>query len=322
MFRRRTQLAAFLSIGVAAVGAATVAHATTGVGTGLPQPRVDVARSDGDPFVGRWAIGAIDRRAQITSGQLMIDYTDTERPFMLGSLAIYGYDEDGRQQLSSAITYPYTFADGVLSARVISQGTFERIGFLQLPVPRGADELNGRLTWRGGTYRVSFDRLPPTDLETPLPQARQIDAAPLRLANEGLGPDDAAFYGRWTFVPSRQDVGRTSSLFAPIVRVATAIGDDRFLADSGGLHLFEVESRTEPPRPGGLMTVHAPGSTRAEFLTDFRWEGPWRTAQVRAGSEEGPVVGRYVARVIGDRLVGTLNNGDLEIDVTFQRPQR
>lgn len=318
----RSTLAAFLGISLASVTVVPVASATTGVGTGLPQPRVDVAQSDGAPFVGRWAIGAIDRHARVNSGQLMIDYTDTEKPFLIGSLAIFGYDDDGRQQSTSLITYPFSYGNGTLSARVISQGTFARVGALRLPDPVRPDQLRGELTWRGGTWQVVFDKLPPSDLQTPLPQARQIDPAPLRLKHDGLGPRDADWYGRWTFVPNRDDAGRTAGLFAPVVRVASAIGDNAFVADSGGMHLFEVESRTEPPRPGGMVTVHAPGSTRAEFLTDFRWEGPWRTAIVRGGSDEGPEVGTYVARVSGDKLVGTLTNGDLSIELTFARPKQ
>jgi len=319
---RRTPIASIAVTCLAAAGLAAAAHATTGVGTGLPQPRVDVAHSDGDQFVGRYAIGEIDRRAKITSGQLQIDYTDTRKPFLIGSLAIFGYDDDGRQQSSHSITYPYRFGDETLSAPVISQGTYQRIGALRLPVPTDPDELHGQLTWRGGTYQVAFDRLPASDLQTELPQAKQIDPVPLRLRHDGLGPTDADWYGRWRLVPSTADAGRTASIYAPLVRIASAIGDDATVADSGSLLLFEVESRTEPPRPGGMMTVHAPGQTRAEFLTDFRWDGPWRSAIVRGGSDEGPVVGRFLARVSGDRLVGTLTNGDFRVELTFARGGR
>ncbi|MDW5597453.1 hypothetical protein VSS74_24100 [Conexibacter stalactiti] len=322
---RRTSLASFAGICLAAVtttALVTSAHATTGVGTGLPQPRVDVAKADGEQFVGRYSIGEIDRRAKVTSGQLMIDYTDTEKPFLIGSLAIYGFDRDGRQQTSAAITYPFSFADDVLTGRVISQGTYRQIGSIRLPVPRSTEELSGTLGWRGGTYQVVFDRLPVSDLATALPQAKQIDAVPLRLKNRGLGARDSAFYGRWELVPSRDDVGKASSLYAPLVRAATAVSDDELVPDSGHLQLFEVESRFDPPAPGGMMTLHAPGSTRAEFLTDFRWEGPWRTAIVRGGSDGGPVVGRFTGRVSGDTLVGTLRNGDLSIELTFTRPKQ
>jgi hypothetical protein len=322
---RRTSIAAFTGICLAAVTTSALiagAHATTGVGTGLPQPRVDVAQADGEQFTGRYAIGEIDRRAKITSGQLMVEYTDTEKPFLIGSLAIYGYDSDGRQQTSSALTYPFSYGDGVLSARVISQGTYRQIGSLRLPDPRDPDELPGTLGWRGGSYQIVLDRLPASDLETPLPQAKQVDLVPLRLKNRGLGPRDEAFYGRWELVPSRADTARSASLYAPLVRAATAIGDDAIVADSGHLVLFEVESRFDPPAPGGMMTLHAPGSTRAEFLTDFRWQGPWRTAVVRGGSDEGPVVGRFTGRISGDTLVGTLRNGDLSIELTFARPKQ
>lgn len=319
---RRLSIVSCAVICLSAVSFTTVADATTGAGTGLPQPRVDVAREDGDPFVGRYAIGSIDRRAQITSGQLLIDYTDSQRPFMVGSLGIYGFDGEGRQQTSSAITYPYEFRDGVLRANLRAQGAGTVIGSLRLPSPRGEDELPGTLGWRGGSYQVTFTRLPPSDLETALPQARQIDAAPLRLRNEGLGERDRDWYGRWTLEPGRGENARTASLFAPLVRAATAIGEDSLVPTSGHMQLFEVESRFDPPAPGGMITLHAPGSTRAEFLTDFRWEGPWRTATVRGGSDGGPVVGRFVARASGNRLVGTLTNDDLTINLTFVRPRR
>lgn len=321
---RRTPIASIAVICLAsAAGLPAAAHATTGVGTGLPQPRVDVAHSDGDQFVGRYAIGEIDRRAKIGSGQLQIDYTDTRKPFLIGSLGIFGFDDDGRQQSSHSITYPYSFANGTLSAPVIAQATFARIGALSVGTPDDADELHGRLTWRGGTYQVVFDRLPASDLQTELPEAKQVDPVPLKLRHDGLGPRNEAFYGRWRLVPSDVDPGRTASVYAPLVRIATAIGNAAPVADSGSMQLFEVTSRTEPPRPGGMVGIHTPSQTRAEFLTDFRWDGPWRSALVRAGSDEGAVVGRYIARLIGrDRLVGTLTNGDFRVELTFERGGR
>ncbi|MDO8186563.1 hypothetical protein Q5424_23290 [Conexibacter sp. JD483] len=321
---RRTPIASIAVICLAsAAGLTAAAHATTGVGTGLPQPRVDVAHSDGDQFTGRYAIGEIDRRAKIGSGQLQIEYTDTRKPFLIGSLGIFGFDDDGRQQSSHSITYPYSFANDTLSAPVIAQATFEPIGALRVSVPDAQDELHGQLTWRGGTYQVVFDRLPASDLQTELPEAKQVDPVPLRLRHDGLGRRDSALYGRWRLVASDVDPGRAASIYAPLVRAANSIGNDATIADSGNMTLFEVTSKMDPPRPGGMVAIHTPSQTRAEFLTDFRWDGPWRSANVRAGSDQGAIVGRYIARLVGgDRLVGTLTNGDFRVDLTFQRGGR
>jgi hypothetical protein len=315
-------VASILGAGIVAAGAATVASATTGVGTGLPEPKVKVAPDIGQQYVGRFLISAIDRRARITAGQVMVDYTETVRPYIVGNLSLYGYDNDGRQSSSVSNLYPFVYRNGVARASILTQGSNVRIGAVSFDLPTSPTEMDGTITRDGETYDVVYTRGDDDDFDPDkaLPDAKQIDPVPPKLTKDGAGPDDTAAYGRYTLAPAPNDVGTSAAIYAPIVRVADALSTDQLQADSGSFRLFgDQPVRSQPPSPAAIVTLHSADATRVEYLTDFRWGGPWRTAVVRGGSTEGPAVGRFVGRAAGDKITGTLTVGRQHAELTFVR---
>jgi hypothetical protein len=317
---RRVLAVSLLGAAAAVAASSSVADATTGVGAGLPQPRVSVAPAIGDIFVGAYTIKEIDRRAGIRSGELMMDYTEIPRPHMVGNLTIYGYDSAGRQSTSSENVYPFQFKRRMLRAGILTQGSLQRIGAVTFQLPTDPNNLSGTITWRGGTYDVVYQRADDDDGPFAIPDARQIDPAPPKLTKDGVGPDNAAAYGAYRLAPSNDDAGVNASLYAPLVRVAAALSTNEIVADDGSLRLFGLRDGPRgPAKPTGIVNLHGPGSTRVEYLTDWRWGGAWRTAVVRGGSTEGPAVGRFVAKLEGGRLIGTLTTGKQHLDLTFER---
>jgi hypothetical protein len=163
LFSRSLACHALLSAAVAAtalVGAAAVpvADATTGA-TGLPQPKRNVAHAIGDRFVGRFAIAHVNRKALIRSGEILIDYTNTSHPFMIGFLSINGYDEDGRQANSIANLYPFGYANGRLGAGIRAQGSDTVLGRVTFAMPTKRNVLTGTITLHGRTWAISYRRV-------------------------------------------------------------------------------------------------------------------------------------------------------------------
>ncbi|MDO8210588.1 hypothetical protein [Conexibacter sp. CPCC 206217] len=321
---RKRLLAGLLGAATIAAGGAAIATATTGVGTGLPEPAIKVPPEIGNQFVGQFVLSQIDRRARITAGQVMIDYTETVRPYIVGNLTLYGYDNAGRQSSSTSNLYPFRFHGRLLRANILTQGSNGRIGSVTFQLPTSPTEMSGTLTWRGGTYDVVYTRGDDdADPTAPLPNAKQIDPVPPKLTKEGIGPRADAYYGRYALEPSEEDPGTSAGVYAPIVRVAEALSTGQLVADSGSLTLFgDQPIRSLPPTPAAIVTFHGPSATRVAYLTDFRWGGDWRTATVRGGSTEGPAVGRFAGRLRGNRLTGTLTTGRQRVELTFVRKQR
>jgi hypothetical protein len=318
---RRTTIAAALGAGLALASTAGLASATTGVGTGLPQPRVLVEPAIGDQFVGRYVVTEVDRRAKITSGQIMIDYTETPNPYLVGNLTLSGFDTGGRQSTFIANVYPFSFRNRLLRADVLSQGSNQRLGAVTFQIPTGPDTQTGTLTFKGGTYPIAYKRLDDdTSPTAPLPLAKLIDSSPPKLEKDGLGASDKAFYGRYDLQPSDQDAGANAGFYAPVVRLAAALSSGQAIPDSGSLTLFgNTVRRGRPLVPAGIVTLHEPNSTDVAYLTDFRWGGDRRTANVRGGSTDGPLVGNFVGTITGGEVSGTLTVGKQHTDVRFKR---
>lgn len=320
---RRTLLATALGVGLA-LSAVGVAGATTGVGTGLPQPSVLVAPQIGDQFVGRFAIAQIDRRARVTSGEVSIDYTETPNPYLIGIATLYGFDSGGRQSSFVANIYPFSFTHRLLRANILSQGSNKRLGAVTFQIPTNPNTQTGTMTINGGTYAVGYRRMnDDTNPTAPLPPAKLVDAAPPKLKKVGLGASNKAEYGRYALVPSDADAGANSGLYAPVVRIASALSTGQSTPDSGSLTLFGNQAvRGRPLVPSGIATLHQPGSTSVAYLTDFRWGGAFRTASVRGGSTDGPRIGSFVGTLSGGVVAGTLTVGTTHTDVRFKRTSK
>jgi hypothetical protein len=336
--RQRTLALATLLAGCALSAAGDVALATTGGGTGLPQPKTTVAAAVGKPFVGRYAIGEIDRGARITSGQLLIDYTETSRPFLIGNLVAYGYDRDGRASTATANLYPFRFSGGRLRASILAQGSNKRIGDVAFDEPTDPYALRGTMTWNGRTMPVVFQRLAATvGPADPLPRARLVSSVAPRVTHPGLGPHAASAYGSYALQPPRDDAGLESGMYAPLVRVATALSTRALAPVSGSLRLEPAASRalrraekarrahaSDGPRGEravGVVTLRDAGgdAPTVVYLTGFRSGGSYRGATVRTGSPTGPRVGSFNGALTRRTLSGTLTIGASHADLSFRR---
>jgi hypothetical protein len=313
-----------VAIAVAAAAGTHVdrARGTTGA-TGLPQPKEVVARSIGDRFIGRYALTTVDRRSDIVSGELAIEWTHTARPFLLGFLYLYRNDADGRQSSFISNVYPFSYRKGTLAATVTAQGSGEGLGRLALRLPTDPDDRTGTLRLGSTTaYAVSFRRREETASPTAaLPPAERTDGgAPVTPTHAGLGTKNSTFYGRYGLLSGDAQAGQNAGLFGSVVRIAARLSGDGRAPDSGSVTLFgNTVKKGAPLVPAGIVTLHRPDATDVAYLTDFKWGGDRRRALVRGGSTEGPVVGRLTEVVNGDTLDGTLIEGARRTDVRFVR---
>lgn len=313
-------LAAATLLTVLAVGPA---QGTTG-STGLPQPKEVVARSIGDQFTGRYLLTSVDKRAKIISGELMVDWTHTDKPFLLGFLLLFKYDKDGRQSSFVANAYPFSFAKGKLSAVISAQGSGDGLGRLSLRLPTSPDEQSGTLRVGDGTtdYAVTYQRLDESASATAaLPPAEQtVGGGPVKLTHAGLGPKNAAAYGRYRLVPGDAQAGENAGTYAPVLRLASRLSGDGQAPDSGSLLLFgNTVKKGAPLVPTGIVTLHRPDATDVAYLTDFKWAGDRRGATMRGGSTDGPEVGTFTGSADGDEVGGTLVEDHRRTDVKFIR---
>lgn len=142
-------------------------------------------------------------------------------------------------------------------------------------------------------------------------------AAPLRHAGIAARPDSV--YGRYVLQPEPRS-GAGAGLFAPLVQLVTALEGKPVPPDSGSLGLFGNQVRKGKPLvPSGIVTLHSIGSTDVAYLSNFRWEGDRRTADVFGGSTEGPVVGGFTGTLKDGAVAGTLTVEGERTAVRFTR---
>lgn len=145
-------------------------------------------------------------------------------------------------------------------------------------------------------------------------------AAPTHLSHKGIAakPDDV--YGRYTLVPARES-GAQASLFASLVQVTSTLRGHQPPPDSGSLLLFgNLAIKNKPLVPSGIITLHSVGQTDVAYLTNFRWQGDRRTADVLGGSTEGPVIGGFDGTIDANGVVsGTLTTGKDRVALRFTR---
>jgi hypothetical protein len=143
-------------------------------------------------------------------------------------------------------------------------------------------------------------------------------AAPARLAHDGIAAKPADVYGRYALAPAPRS-GAHASLFASLVQVAGTLRGEDPPPDSGSLLLFgNLAIKNKPLVPSGIITLHSVGQTDVAYLTNFRYEGDRRTADVLGGSTEGPVIGGFAGTIADDGVVsGTLTTGKQRVALRF-----
>jgi hypothetical protein len=145
-------------------------------------------------------------------------------------------------------------------------------------------------------------------------------AAPAQLAHKGIAARPSSVYGRYTLQPAPTS-GAHASLYAALVQAASTAGGATPPPDSGSLLLFGNRAiRNKPLVPSAIVTLHSVGQTDVAYLTNFRYDGDRRTADVLGGSTEGPVIGGFDGTITAGGVVsGTLTSGDDRLVLRFTR---
>src|ERR1700712_3190761 len=102
----------------------------------------------------------------------------------------------------------------------------------------------------------------------------------------------------------------------PAVRIARTLDAKAAIAPTGG-------SLAVAKKGGdlvGTMVVQRPDSTQTLYLTNLKYGGASRGADVHSGSATGPKVGTFKGTVVDGELAGTVTVGATSTDVTFKVP--
>jgi len=297
-------------VAVAAIAlSTTLADATTGP-TALPQPKQVVPRAIGDRFVGRYVIDSVPRTARVTAGELKIDWTTTDKPFLLGFLVLYGYDAAGRQSSMIVNAYPFSAAgQHEVRAMLSAQGSGTMLGRATFRTEAGGHTLDGTISLGGRHYALSYRPLPAkaTDITT-LPPARLTDPLPHR------GP--GSVQGTYTLRSTAPTPGASAGIYAPVVALADKLaGDD----DQTSRGVLRIRPSERSHTIAGTLRLETAGTRRQIYLTDFRWGGTRHTATARRGSADGAVIGRLDVTATDQRLDGTLTLDGRTLDVRLDR---
>jgi hypothetical protein len=325
-------------LGVAAVvaalaGSAGIAGATTGISTGLPRPEVQVKLKDGQPYEGRFVLSSIPKSSGIVAGQILVSYTETNDPYLVGFAEFDAYDDQGRRDLWMANMYPFAYdkADAVLSADLLSQGSNSRLGRVAVSIPKGAlsfeedegkehaERLTGRLTVGTKSYDVAWRSVPEeTNYRGKLPKAKLTAGGLAKpLSDKGWGSTTDVL-GRYQLVEDPTAPSNGAGFMAPLVRVARSFSTEVMSPLSAELTVIQQKAQArDTAQPAGILKVHDHDGTQLVYLTDLRSEGAERTATVRGGNFNGPKLGQFEGTASGARLVGTLSldTGDQSLEL-------
>lgn len=210
--RRPTVIAAATAVLLAV--AAAVAQGTTGPSDNLPKPNVQVPVRVSQAYIGHWVIDQVDEDSRIDSGQIALDYTLPPGRYLIGSITLRYYDEQGRPSSFLANLYPFAETkDGGVAASILSQGSLAKLGAVTFAKP-GQDAMTGTITLHGDTYRVVYAAKSLDDVAsaTPPPKARPLgaQARPAQSSSGDASTSDAA----------PKNAGAAAAMYAPAVRLA------------------------------------------------------------------------------------------------------
>lgn len=144
-------------------------------------------------------------------------------------------------------------------------------------------------------------------------------AAPARLAHAGIAAKPESVYGRYVLQAAAASGGQAGMYAALVQAAGAAASGQEPPPDSGSLALFGNQVRKGKPLvPSGIITLHSVGQTDVAYLTNFRWAGDRRTADVLGGSTEGPKIGGFDATIAGGVVTGTLTTGGDRVALRFR----
>jgi hypothetical protein len=262
-------------------------------------------------YVGLFELTHVDRRAKIIGAEIAVDYTELPPQYPIGRITVRGYDADGRQTSYTANLYKFVGKDSV-HAEVLNQGDNSVMGHLILshPTGKGAD---GVLQIDGQDYAIKLNRY--DDDDGPPPDQKVVQTGPRfdHATKAGWGDSDAAAAGTYSLVNGATDPGLSAGPFAAVVRYAQGVSGATGAPSDGTLTVRGGGSGLQ-----GTLTLERPSGTQTVALTNFKWGGASRSADVHSGSASGPKVGTFEGTFTDGELSGTLTVNGAKTDVELQ----
>lgn len=317
-----------LAVAFAAVAAAlavlgtSLAGATTGNTNGFPEPKATVPAKTAEPFTGRYILEGAGRGADIRSGELKIDFSESSTPqFLVGAVELYLYNPRGQLETGLFALYPFRQVPGGLSAVFLSQGLkTDPLGALKLFTPKNNLKVKGQLVLNGGgPYPVVLRRLSEGE-ETggnPPPAKQLAEAGAKQPTDPGLGPTPSSYSGSYRLSNPQPDYSTSAGVLGPLLGNIETLGGTAAAASAGRL---TVKAPSGGEGASAELEVEAAGKVTTYYLSDLKWLGQRRLATVHSGSAEGPAIGSFEGTSQAGELTGTLEAGEgFKLDLSFHR---
>jgi hypothetical protein len=322
-----------LLVALLALGAAAVAHATTGALELVHPPQVVVPYSKAAKFQGRFYLKKIGSGAQVRSAGMKIEFdSNAPQEYLIGAAQFYEYNPDGRIETGLFTIFPFRSTATGVSATILKKGVggpgrTPPLGTLKLKKPEGG-VMEGTIELHAsGPYRVVFTKLAKGQAyEGKSPPARQIHepgkaqsgggSGAVGLAS-GWGAKPAEYLGEYSLAGAAPDPTAKAGVLGPLIAVTQSLGEPQAEADAAQVSGGELAVlRGEVPT--AEMTLEAGGASHTFYLTELSWGGDRRLATVRSGSPTGPKVGRFVGTASNGTISGTVTAGGASYEVRFE----
>ncbi|MFT3863628.1 MAG: hypothetical protein QM729_05090 [Solirubrobacterales bacterium] len=316
---RRAKLTLLAATVLALLTSAGAALATTGATTGYPQPKVVVPASVATPYEQRYVLTAVGQGAGIRSGEMKFEFEEGSSPeFLVGISEFYSYSADGSIETSLFTFYPFTeLPDGKgLKAPALkvgasaSYGQVTEDGELQMFKVEG-DRVKGQIRLHGdGPWPVEF-RILDDDESTGghPPAARQIPES--EPTNPGWGSEASEYEGEWELTNAAENPTEKAGTLGAVIGVAQGLGVKGAVVSGGSMRVSGEPATAE-------VKLQTGGQQRVFTLTDLRWAGDKRAAQVHDEGAHSPPVGRFEGTGGQGELQGRLVSGHSVYTVEFK----
>jgi hypothetical protein len=282
---------------------------------------VTVPATTAEPFTGRYIFESIGRDADIRSGELKIDFSESSTPqFLVGAVELYQYNSNGQVETGLFALYPFRQVRGGISAVFLSQGLETNpVGSMRLDTPKNEEKVTGQLVLNGGgPYPFVLRRLSEAE-ETggnPPPAKQLVETGQKAPTDPGWGPKPSAYAGTYELSNPQPDLSSGAGVLGPLLRNIETLGGTGAAPSSGTL---KVEAPSAGEEATAELDVEAIGKRTKYHLTDLKWLGARRVAKVHEGSASAPVVGTFEGTAQADELTGILEGKGTKLDLSFRR---
>jgi hypothetical protein len=300
---------------------ANLAFATTGNTNGFPEPKVTIPSNTANAYVGRFILEGIGRGANVRSGELKIDFSESSTPqFLVGAVELYQYNANGQVETGLFALYPFRQVPGGVSAVLLSQGLETNpVGSMKFSTPKGEAQVKGQLVLNGGgPYPFVLARLAEGEQTegNPPPSKQLAEVGQKQPTDPGWGPKPAAYAGTYELSNPQPDLSSSAGVLGPLLRTIETLGGTGAAPSSGTL---KVKAPSGSQEAVAELEVEAVGKQTTYYLTDLKWLGARRVAKVHEGSATAPVVGTFEGTAQADELTGVLEGKGTKLDLSFTR---